>query len=274
MENGNNNEMNDDYRLFDFGYDRKIVSHPRIMDRYHCVVCHSGWTHGSVNLHEFRLSKGCVAINIPGQILQHHEMSQDFTASVISFSSNFMISLGFPYNFQINKIIMENPVLYLNDSEYEGILRYCEMATRILSRINIFKSEMIRHLTCVAIYGLSHCVTSLPHKPPTAEESLMKRFMYELETNFKTTRRAQEYAKKLNVTHPYLASVVKKVSNRTISDWIADYIILEAKALLNSSPMTIQQISSSLNFPSQSFFGKFFKKHTGMSPKSYRDSLT
>ncbi|MDR1180556.1 MAG: helix-turn-helix domain-containing protein, partial [Bacteroidales bacterium] len=55
------------------------------------------------------------------------------------------------------------------------------------------------------------------------------------------------------------------------SDWIDNFVILEAKALLKSTNMTIQQISDELNFPSQSFFGKSFKRIVGMSPKMYRD---
>lgn len=48
--------------------------------------------------------------------------------------------------------------------------------------------------------------------------------------------------------------------------------ILEAKVLLKSTNLTVQQISDNLNFPTQSFFGKYFKKNVGMSPKFYRNS--
>ena len=64
--------------------------------------------------------------------------------------------------------------------------------------------------------------------------------------------------------------VVKKVSGRTASDWIDDYVILQAKQLLRSSSLTIQEVSRELNFSNQSFFGKYFKKHVGMSPSEYR----
>ncbi|KAB5217038.1 helix-turn-helix domain-containing protein, partial [Bacteroides ovatus] len=51
-----------------------------------------------------------------------------------------------------------------------------------------------------------------------------------------------------------------------------ELVILEAKALLNSSSMNIQEIADRLNFANQSFFGKYFKHYTGMSPKEYRKS--
>jgi AraC-like DNA-binding protein len=52
--------------------------------------------------------------------------------------------------------------------------------------------------------------------------------------------------------------------------WIDDYVIWETKALLKSTNMTVQQISDELNFPSQSFFGKYFKRLVGLSPLEYR----
>ncbi len=69
-----------------------------------------------------------------------------------------------------------------------------------------------------------------------------------------------------------MSTIIKQTSGKTAGDWIDDYILLEAKALLKSTNMTIQQISDELNFPSQSFFGKYFKRLTGVSPKEYRKS--
>lgn len=74
------------------------------------------------------------------------------------------------------------------------------------------------------------------------------------------------------ITTKYLSVAVKNVSGKTAGQWLDDYIILEAKSLIKTTDMTIQQISDELNFPSQSFLGKFFKREVGMSPKQYRDT--
>ena len=78
------------------------------------------------------------------------------------------------------------------------------------------------------------------------------------------------YAGKLCVTPKYLSLLVKNVSNRTAGEWIDNYVVLEAKALLSSSTLSIQEISDRLNFTNQSFFGKYFKQHVGISPTEYR----
>jgi AraC-like DNA-binding protein len=67
-----------------------------------------------------------------------------------------------------------------------------------------------------------------------------------------------------------LSKVIKATGGKPANDWIDDHVVLEAKALLKSTNMTIEQISDALHFPSQSFFGKYFKRVTGLSPREYK----
>lgn len=76
----------------------------------------------------------------------------------------------------------------------------------------------------------------------------------------------------LSIAPKYLSHVVRSVSGRHPGDCIRDYVVLEAKALLKSGKYTVQQVSDSLNFPNQSFFGTYFKKATGVSPMAYKES--
>ena len=55
-----------------------------------------------------------------------------------------------------------------------------------------------------------------------------------------------------------------------VPEWISRILVLHAQVLLKSSKQTVQQIALELNFPNASFFGRFFKKHTGMTPGQYR----
>jgi AraC-type DNA-binding domain-containing proteins len=66
--------------------------------------------------------------------------------------------------------------------------------------------------------------------------------------------------------------VIKEAGGKSAGEWIDERVILEVKALLKSTNMTIQQISDELNFPTQSSFGKYFKRLTGISPKEYRNN--
>ncbi|MBR1576805.1 MAG: AraC family transcriptional regulator [Bacteroidales bacterium] len=83
-------------------------------------------------------------------------------------------------------------------------------------------------------------------------------------------RMAGEFA---SASDNHLSSVVKKTSGKTPLEWIENYVILDAKAQLSSTMNTVQQIAWNLNFPSQSFFGRYFKRIIGMSPSDYRANV-
>ncbi len=78
------------------------------------------------------------------------------------------------------------------------------------------------------------------------------------------------YAEQLFLTPKHLSRVIKEVSGRSAGEWIDEQVILEAKARLKNLSLTVQEISDQLGFPNQSFFGKYFKRHVGLSPSDYR----
>ena len=104
------------------------------------------------------------------------------------------------------------------------------------------------------------------------KDVIFEKYMREVLKHYKTERSVAFYADKLCLTAKHLSSVVKEMSGKTASEWIERFVILEARALLKSSDMSIQQIAEQLNFANQSFFGKYFKHHMGISPKEYRKS--
>ena len=79
------------------------------------------------------------------------------------------------------------------------------------------------------------------------------------------------YADRLCLTPNYLGAVIREASGQTVMQWIHRYIIQQAKLQLKYSDQPIWQIAESLNFPNPSFFSKFFKRETGMTPAEYRN---
>lgn len=102
-------------------------------------------------------------------------------------------------------------------------------------------------------------------------ESILQSFFKVLTQNYQSQRNVAFYANQLCLTAKHLSVVIKETSGRTVREWIDKFVILEAKALLNSSDMNIQEISDQLHFVNQSFFGKYFKHAVGISPKKYRE---
>ena len=112
--------------------------------------------------------------------------------------------------------------------------------------------------------------TSIELRRKSRKQEVMAKFVLAVSENFRTERQVSFYAEKICITPKHLSAVVKDLTGKTASDWIERYVILEAKMLLKSTDLTIQEISNRLNFTNQSFFGKYFKHQTGYSPSEYR----
>lgn len=111
---------------------------------------------------------------------------------------------------------------------------------------------------------------TLQFAKPTHREGIVAKFLKCVSDNFKTERRVEFYADKMCISSKHLSAVVKEVTGKTASEWIDIYVILEAKVLLHTTSLSIQQISGRLNFANQSFFGKYFKRLTGKTPTEFR----
>ena len=102
------------------------------------------------------------------------------------------------------------------------------------------------------------------------KELIFAEFTKQLLLHYRQERSVKFYADQLHITPKYLSALIKDISGRTAAEWIDSYVIIEAKNLLKFSNMNIQEIAYSLNFDTQSFFGKYFKQHTGYSPSQFK----
>ena len=110
------------------------------------------------------------------------------------------------------------------------------------------------------------------NKTQQRADVLFAQFIRLLEDNFRMERRVSWYADQMGITAKYLSEMVKQVSKRTPNDWIDSYVMLEIRVLLKSTTKSMKEITKAINFPNQSFFGKYFRDHMGMTPSEYRKS--
>ena len=114
---------------------------------------------------------------------------------------------------------------------------------------------------------------SYPDMPvPSRRDELLLQFTKMVSENYKEHRKVSYYADKMCLTPKYLSTIVYEVGGRYARDIIAEFVICEAKRCLLNTSMMVQEISDYLHFSCQSFFGKYFREHTGMSPQAYRQS--
>lgn len=240
------------------------------------VLCRQGNGYGAVNLRPIHLQKNSLLIALPSQIVESQKVDEDFKGTFLVLSERFLsrINLGDAYLFLRN--VQVNPVYQLDEKTASVFRSLADLSYNlILSSENSPGMEEIFGLMARLFYLLS-CriiIPSSPEKEPGQRQGeIMMQFLQLLNLHYKEHREVGFYADKMNMTAKYMTTLVKKASGKPALKWIEDYVILEAKAQLSSTVNTIQQIAFDLNFPSQSLFGRYFKRAVGMSPSDYRAS--
>jgi len=249
-------------------------NYPFKIDVAAAVICIKGSLECFINMQPIKAAAPCFVILLPDQILEHEFVSSDFSGKMIIMSKQFLQNLlpNAQDRLPLFLHVRDKPCIELNEEGLEGMITYYNMLKRIIrDKDNPHRIEVVRHLTLALFYGVRfnfHEQNS--NNKLTHYEMLVEKFMHLVQTHYKQQRGLDFYADQLYLTPKHLSKVIKETTNKTANDWIDEYVILEAKALLKSTNMTAQQISEELNFSCQSFFGKYFKRHTGMSPREYK----
>jgi len=135
------------------------------------------------------------------------------------------------------------------------------------------RNEIIRNSFTEIVYDLILLSNKRQVLEPAKRDSkleLTTNFLNLLSEHFKEEKRVIYYANKLCITPRHLSQVVKQVTEKTAGELIDDIVIGEAKILLNNPLLNISEVALALKFSNSSFFGKFFKKQTGLSPSDYK----
>ena len=137
----------------------------------------------------------------------------------------------------------------------------------IYSYMNVMMLNIYDAMIETGVDGLHENMASAGNRQIT----LYNRFIREVKRCFTTHRDVAYYASALLLSPGHLSRIVKNISGKTVSDWIKDYVILEAKVMLRSKELAVYQISDMLNFPNPSFFSKYFRAREGLTPTQYRN---
>ena len=252
-----------------------FFDYPTKIDYAVACICLKGSIEGTINLKPVSIAGNDTAIILPGQIIQYSYISDDFSGLMLVMSERFIDNLEISIKDSVSVLLYlkENHVIRLAPDEAKLLLKYYDILLHTVRMPHITnRLEIIRLL----LHALFHIINdfrqlleeSNPQK--TKREWLFDAFYNLVLAHYKESRKTEFYAEKLCLTPKYLSAVIKETTGKSVTEWITNYVILEAKSLLKTSNMTIQQISDELHFANQSFFGKFFKRITGTSPKEYK----
>ncbi len=246
------------------------------------LLCTGGRMRFSCNVVAHDMTPGMVLLVRPEDIVQFDpDSGDDFSCMVIATTPSMLANIRLDYRNIISTVLRS---WHLNCIEItpEQCSEFQDLFHTICREIRDtvgtpFYDEIVRsYLRCI-LYKILNWVSAYSDSHPKFKRTIKSRneeyffnFIHLLSENFRKERSVGFYASRLCITPKYFTTLIKRISGKTAATWIDEYVILEAKNLLRYSSMSIQEVAYALNFPNQSFFGKYFKQQTGMSPSAYK----
>lgn len=238
--------------------------------------CIKGQIDVNIGLKSYTITDNCSMMLLPGSFFEITNSAPDTKIIMMAISPDFMkISIDVRLGVEFGQIVTENPVLKLSQEEMCDIIRLnSSLKYKLLQKGYYFKEEVARNfisiIQCIVFNNVSHLLElQKEHKPSNRKEEIFQTFMEIAKSNYKTNRNIGFYADKMFVSPKYLSCVIHEVSGKYATDWINSFVILEAKAMLRRNGASVKDVAAKLHFANQSFFAKFFKQHTGFTPREY-----
>ena len=259
---------------------------PITIDMIIVVVCLRGKLTVTIDSTEHTLTRHQILFLQANSVITDYHLSDDFDSRALVFS------LGTIENsIYLRRKIWDNisylrlhPIVPLSDDDLRIFRHYYGIATANLQAAddNLYKQEIISHLLRSLVYEFLLLTDRIiaanreeheesHQRKQTTNDDLHRRFLELLAFSRGRTRKVEEFAKQLNVTPDQLTAATKAISSRTALDWITEATIKAITHDLLYTQKSVKEIYYELDFPSLSFFGKFFKQHTGLSPRAFRE---
>lgn len=251
-----------------------LESMPRLVDAAGICICLKGEAEIIINARNYLLRQGDMCVVVPNSILQVNGKSGDFEGFTAAVSPHFFNSVSMNSSTTIYLYVKENPCISLESAEQEALLALCnEILEHDRRTDHPFRYEISQLSVMRIFYEVAAIFKKrqpLEEQPYSRKHKLFLEFQHLVAIYYDRHRTIDFYADKLCITPRYLSAITKEVSGMTASESIERVVILNARLLLTTTDMTVQQISDKLNFPNHSFFSKYFRRITGMTPKECR----
>lgn len=241
------------------------------------ALCTSGECRFTIDTQQFTIKKNDLVIISDRHIVDSFSATDDADGLVMMLSVNFFYEIVRNVS-DVSTLFCfsrSHPVVSLEDREVELFSSYFYfLKEKIGDPANKFRRNIVGTLILVMFYDLSNVILRVQeethNKKQTRAESIFTKFIRLVELHFRHERKVGWYALQLGITPKYLSETVKSVSSRTPNEWIDSYVTLELRVMLKTSTKSIKEISDEMHFPNQSFLGKFFREHVGVTPTAYR----
>ncbi len=239
-------------------------------------VCVSGSIEFEIDTEKYIFSKNGFLISAPSTYLKFRNASSDFKMKLLFFDKNYLLkNISNPFIIEKLNLFRDNKSYSIVKSDLEAkhllnLLLYLEEKTK---QSGAFKNEIIRTIIfniLLEVAEISNKIHPITPNSKSIRDTLFLKFKKLVEEHILKQNSVYFYAEQLCVSNKYLIEIVKKSCGKTPHEIIDEALLKEAHILLSDTSLSITQIAYKLQFNSSSAFGRFFKKHTSISPSEYR----
>lgn len=234
----------------------------------------------NINLEDICVRENSMIHFSPNTLVKLPEVDQGFTISGVTFTIDFLTDIGMPdriselFNYFSTRY---SPIWQLEPEDTYLIKHQIHLLAERVKKYatHPYGKEILINgfqIFLMEIGALGQKYSEMTRLNFSRQESLVIKFSNLVQQQFRELRTVKMYADQLNVSAKYLTEVVKEYSGKNAGEIINDLVILEAKFLLRTTELSIGEIADILHFSDQSFFGKYFKRQTGKSPKTFREN--
>lgn len=241
--------------------------------------CRKGWAHVTIDLKDHEITENTQVVLLPGTIIRINGSSSDFTASYFGFPKEMFMEACLRFEPLFFRFIKERPCYILpeeNTVAINGLIRAIKSIYD--DRENRFRNQIAKnHLQSFLLDIYDKCYRYFDQQEiegGSRQDEIFKGFVALVHEHCISQREVSFYADKLCISTKYLTGICKSVTGDSAKKLIDDFAILEIKVLLQSTELTIQEIADRLSFPDQSYLGRYFKRHEGISPKEYQSKYS
>lgn len=259
----------------------ELVQTPTQIGFLFIALCTEGEASFSVNGNVQYMKKGDLLISFGNQVFDEQHIDENFHGKAVlmsrTFAQNCIVGLNKMWPYLI--YLMEHPVLELSAEEQSWIIDCYHLINR---RLNKRSGRYMREATesLVRAFYFEICNLLDARVQPTSQSQTQTRaytifdqFIRLVSAHYKNERSVEWYSSEMCLTPKHLSEVVKQVSGRTAGQWITTLVIIEIKSMLTNTSLSIKEITDEMNFPNQSFLGKYFKNVEGISPTDFRRNM-
>lgn len=240
-------------------------------------LCREGEASFKLGGKQLQVHKGDLIVQLGDQVIENMHSADNFHATFVLMTRRFAQDcvVGLDYMWPYLLYIIKNPVVQLSEEEQTWIWDcYTLLHDRAHKKPGRYMREAVIALTRAFYFEVCNLLDSRAKPERAASQSrsyaIFDQFIRLVSQNFKHERGVEWYSNEMCITPKYLSEVVKSVSGRTAGQWITSLVMIEIKTLLQNSALSIKEIAQEMNFPNQSFFGKYFKNLEGVSPTDFR----